>query len=1432
MSFEEKYRKKREREDNYIKKFNPDVRPVLLIHKKQVYSGLDTPHEEDDSYFKVSDNTERVDDIDNEILEQESFIKRTTVVHGMEKRRNTIGATDDPTAIYKIEGIEFLPEGFIELDPILFKDEYIFDDERNEKLFNEEQNHAKVKRRKQYWERNQNKMRDVTLYIMDEQRDYILDYLEKWYYKHRRRMNDDEIKSIAKELKIDSEKMRKLQDAYLKHKKKTNTRRLSDLMERHKKLNQSDIIKHNDSEKQVTVPQKLDRYFLKNTDRAISPNTEFLIETKEGKRRKDVKTNFRKKSDAGLDRGLNKNSSKRLPAYRTLKPNNNSYAEMAKYQREIKGFSSTKNLDILEEHRESDINYDVDGLTERLRNYRPNNIETSKDVSPIVPKEDYNNDREDIDFKNHMEKQLKHLNVLSAYQNKYIGGSSKMVQLNKKAMLAKNKERMVGIGEPQRCAVVIKNDNNERLIQHKLNPTFIENKYYFHTIEEMIDNSGNKKASIITRDDKGGLVFEKDLPDELTGDYYEGKVKVEEVLEEISEEKGESKEEEEKDDGNKLAEDKTIGEKIKDLIKPGKPVKKRKFTYQLKNNKNEDVLEHHITTVDINPENLLNNSSDPNDSKDDVIEIKESVSEIKKKHTLKPILVHGQYFQQQIDESAYRNGVRKATLTIYDEQGKKLHSEDINPDYLGENYYADLTEDLIDEMGKRKATLSFRNNNDEVINNYSFNPQIYDQIAKDHLLTSIDNVIEEVVDKEGNKRLTLITPEYKGESVLYQEFRPNDNQVRSRTRSRIRPTVVTNEYYDEAVDSIMDDLRRKNSSKEERGRFSSINENLDIHHKEVTDGFVIDHTDDKESEKRNKVYLANENCIEIVNEIDNKDNQILRPTELSEEQYINVARRISNNKAKPQVIRPTIIGAEYYGQIVNDMLDHSKNIEAIDKTKPENDVKDSDDYYIKVFDEINDHRKKLITGHQLSSLYDNNIINRNVNEFKDFEEQHDVNVYITDDFAEEEEQDKANPTSNVRARISTKNPAVMGKRAIEEDHILNYYTTPLDISINNKSVDKQSIEIREELKKDADKDLEPRKAFYQGSNLYNDRYRTGISKPDNEEEEGEEEEVVKVNYEINKTVEPEIDIEIKKEEEEPIDKEEEPIDKEEEPIDKGDEDKQSISRKSRGSKFARFSETGSVKRNSVQEKVEKERNKRDIKLENKVKDILKRRKTEKLDDVDKVLLERLVEELIDNTIEERLKNETEIFKSQIGNENLDYSDIRDKYMDNKVEELILNKEVDQISTSERVLLDHLKYRILDEKVNIVPQEIEPRKDSFKKKLSALEIEEKDKLEEPEINNEIESIKEEKIESIKEEKQAEIRVKEIAIEERMNKSGIKSDIVSQIEDQMKSIHENKNLMSGFEEFCRFKLPHDAKYKDSVMILSLFYHFLDKKKLLNK
>lgn len=97
--------------------FNPTYSDELAVELKE------------DRFFKVSDNSHIVDDLEQAIREQEQTIKKLTI------NREKVGKTPDETMLYKIKGIEFLPSGFLELDPLLFGDEYHFDTDSQFRMF-------------------------------------------------------------------------------------------------------------------------------------------------------------------------------------------------------------------------------------------------------------------------------------------------------------------------------------------------------------------------------------------------------------------------------------------------------------------------------------------------------------------------------------------------------------------------------------------------------------------------------------------------------------------------------------------------------------------------------------------------------------------------------------------------------------------------------------------------------------------------------------------------------------------------------------------------------------------------------------------------------------------------------------------------------------------------------------------------------------------------------------------------------------------------------------------------------------------------------------------------------------------------------------------------------------------------------------------------
>ena len=69
-------------------------------------------------------------------------------------------------------------------------------------------------------------MRKVSIYVLDEKKNKILVFLEKWYFKHKRKMNKEELKHMSEMLKIDQGDMEQFQNTFLKYKKLINLKEI------------------------------------------------------------------------------------------------------------------------------------------------------------------------------------------------------------------------------------------------------------------------------------------------------------------------------------------------------------------------------------------------------------------------------------------------------------------------------------------------------------------------------------------------------------------------------------------------------------------------------------------------------------------------------------------------------------------------------------------------------------------------------------------------------------------------------------------------------------------------------------------------------------------------------------------------------------------------------------------------------------------------------------------------------------------------------------------------------------------------------------------------------------------------------------------------------------------------------------------------------
>lgn len=103
----------------------------------------------------------------------------------------------------------------MELEPLLYKDEYEFPDPTSEKLFDEDQRKAKELRRQQYNNRNFAKIREVTIIKVEYLKQRASKILEQWFEENNQPMNKETIEMFADELELDPETFQKMHDIFL-----------------------------------------------------------------------------------------------------------------------------------------------------------------------------------------------------------------------------------------------------------------------------------------------------------------------------------------------------------------------------------------------------------------------------------------------------------------------------------------------------------------------------------------------------------------------------------------------------------------------------------------------------------------------------------------------------------------------------------------------------------------------------------------------------------------------------------------------------------------------------------------------------------------------------------------------------------------------------------------------------------------------------------------------------------------------------------------------------------------------------------------------------------------------------------------------------------------------------------------------------------------
>ena len=764
----------------------------------------------------MTERADVIEDVGEEVQNQEVFIKRNTVVH--RPKKESFQDQNDPNQMYKIEGVEFLPEGFIELDPLLFKDEFEFDNKVMEELFKEDQRKTKMLRRKQYEERNLQKMREVTIYVLDEKKQQVIEYLEKWYFKNKRRMNEDELRYVAELMKTDITNMAQLQDYYLKRKQLTNSRQIKEYLRKNGKLEGD----------RLDVPDSLKKYFVRSADqyshveprvmdekkgynpvfldkhkkyfkRPKSSNRTPKLHSKTGEMdrtiRKFGRTGEQSNNDdinevmdfnhlsASLDVIANKasvnverNAMTGVPEQqKPVEQQASNEQDMRLYYDseintildKIKGYkavykdddprinpgecdvdiSNTKGL----MNCDKVINDDVAGSQKYVDSYKQRvfkgeSADQNNKVSITSKIEKYNQNTEykewayteihgapDKEAKKSMatKKSSKaKVKTQNAFGKKM--GIEDVVKLKRIGkLMSKGKLRNEGsidnkglttdemivepLELPKRVTLVSRNAKGESLVVQKLRPTLIGDEYYYQTVNELVDNVGNRTATVVTKDGSGDILDEKQIADEYVGQLYENAL----------------------------------------FIKEDSDTKQRHITLAVYNERGETVAVCEVPSkADIGETKKSSYKEIINENNETMNCIKET----RKKSTLmrvskmRPSLVGNQYYHQMVEEFINSHGKRKLTVKTFNEEGRCLATNPIEDHLAADAYYSLIINETIDELGNRKATLVTINDKNVTLLTQTISPTIKDRLADDYYR----DLYEEVVDDSDNRKISVI----------------------------------------------------------------------------------------------------------------------------------------------------------------------------------------------------------------------------------------------------------------------------------------------------------------------------------------------------------------------------------------------------------------------------------------------------------------------------------------------------------------------------------------------------------------------------------------------------------------------------------------------------------------------------------------------------
>lgn len=790
--------RKRQREDEYVRKIDPQQRPILVVREERRFES--TPNkkelgrkEAEQNFMKLTHKTESIEDLHEAIKASQALAKKLE-----EKPQSDLPKGD---GFYKIEGIEFLPEGFLELDPLILRDEYDFDSEANQKHFLEEQRRVKAIRRAQYDRRLRPKQREVTILVKDEAPSPVREFLEGWYFKNKRPMNPQEVEFVSKLLDLTPEKMETLQIEFLQAKKVSNQALLNAFIS--KGVPQEQIKKlaptlQNRLTKEVKprVFEKPDEYRPKFINRhkktkkarkqAEKNRNRGDVETVQGTARS--KDNFETEKpradwkgvleklesavrnaesvktyggdDADLSHaGLVKRSFLGQDGHDSLGlghyANEEQYDQLQNYfseqlrsvfdrlaateplEEEFTGSSPKNSREnaafpfgsgtspqeaIVEDYTKRAL----DSLFDGLAPINPTPIKAvpaSAQRPPVdASVENLLNDLGGRGEKAPATSGVDRISELVARSRQAGGPGAQGFSFERlPAVSTSTKAVARGQDDPRKVTLTARGGGNTSFWSQKLTPCLVGNHYYCATVEEE-GGVGEKKARLVVREDSGEIVGIAELPEGKGGIY------------EVSSENRGSRGEEGRlwvrnERGNTVASISLVP-RSDDFVASYDKAEIRKDP------RGKPALKASRTQKAIQETRYL----------------------------LRPVLAGSEYYTQVLTQHKKADGRISADITTLDEEGEIIHVQDVEESNLGVDYATLVDPPRVDSTGRRFFSLRTINESDNTISQVEVEPLV-------KLLNKYEQVVEEIVDESGNKKITVFNRGPRGPIISSEQLK-------------------------------------------------------------------------------------------------------------------------------------------------------------------------------------------------------------------------------------------------------------------------------------------------------------------------------------------------------------------------------------------------------------------------------------------------------------------------------------------------------------------------------------------------------------------------------------------------------------------------------------------------------------------------------------